>query len=175
MTTETESNSTSTQNDAWLAVDPAYLPYLRIKLSIANVFPLIACVAAAVVSKNDVFTYLATFGIVATVMSLLWCNLQLAPRRYKRLQYCLRELDINLQSGYLFWKSVSVSINRVQHVEVDQGPIQRKLGIAVLSVYTAGSTGSDMKIPGLLIEDANAIKSRLLNAINNEEPEDDAE
>lgn len=175
MNSAPETQPEATAEDRWLAVDPAYLPYVRISFLIGHIFPLIAGVALIIFDLEEVLTRLAMAGSAVASLSLLWCIVFLAPRRYLRMRYCLRELDVNLQSGYLFWKSVSVSINRVQHIEVNQGPIQRKLGIAVLSVYTAGTMGSDMKIPGLAVAEANAVKSRLLNAINAEESEDDAE
>jgi membrane protein YdbS with pleckstrin-like domain len=171
----TGKNPSVTADDPWLAVDSAYLKYMRISYLIAHGMLLIFALFWIFINPDEIVTRIAAAVAAITVLSFVWCSLFLAPRRFIRIRYCMRELDVNYQSGYLFWKSVSVSINRVQHIEVNQGPIQRRLGIAVLSIYTAGTMGSDMKIPGLAVEDANTIKSRLLNAINSEEPEDDAE
>lgn len=175
MTADSSTPDETASHNHWLAVNPAYRTYLRIRFSLLHAQILVVIVALALLRLEGVPTGLIKFLGGFCLISFAWCNLVLVPRKFARLQYCVRPLDVNLQSGYLFWKAVSVSINRVQHIEVTQGPIQRWLGIAELSVYTAGTTGSDLKIPGLAAAEANNIKSKLLNLINSEEQDDDAE
>ena len=69
----------------------------------------------------------------------------------------------------LYWRQVSVACNRIQHLEVSQGPLERHLGLATLSVFTAGTLGSDMKLPGLKLQTATNMKFHLLDKINAEE------
>jgi membrane protein YdbS with pleckstrin-like domain len=80
----------------------------------------------------------------------------------------LREQDINLQKGFMFWKMVSVANNRIQHLEVRQGPVERHYGLASLIIYTAGTMGSDLRIPDLTLAQAQQLKAQLLNSINTE-------
>ena len=69
----------------------------------------------------------------------------------------------------MFWKLVSVSFNRIQHLEVRQGPIERAYGLATLAIYTAGTFSSDLQIPGLTLAKAQQLKTQLLNNINMED------
>lgn len=63
--------------------------------------------------------------------------------------YALRERDIIYRSGVL-WRSVTaVPFNRIQHVETASTPLDRRFGLASLQLYTAGSSGGDLKIHGL--------------------------
>ncbi len=47
-----------------------------------------------------------------------------------------------------------------------QGFISRKLGLASVELFTAGGRSSDLKIPGLLLEEAQKIKNLVSQKIN---------
>jgi membrane protein YdbS with pleckstrin-like domain len=90
--------------------------------------------------------------------SLTW----LALKRVEVKGYALREHDIAYRSG-LFWRKVVVlPFNRVQHVEVASGPLQRRFGLATLKFYTAGGSSVDLKIEGLLAPDAEKLRAHIL-------------
>lgn len=77
----------------------------------------------------------------------------------------MREFDIAYQSG-LFWrKTVIVAYNRVQHVEVSSGPLQRKFDLASVKLFTAGGTSVDLKIDGLSTERAEQIRTFVADKI----------
>lgn len=76
--------------------------------------------------------------------------------------YVMRERDVTYRSGYLFRSVTTVPFNRIQHSEITQGPIARKFKLSHLKIYTAGGSGSDLKIPGLDPEEA----ARLRDFIN---------
>ncbi len=156
----------------WQSVDPAYKKLLRIHILIQ----ILASTAMLgffywiLPPETHVFFY-GLFAIAATLFG--WLFFIWAPKTAKRLQYVLREDDIQLKRGYLYWRHLAISCNRIQHLEVSQGPIERYLGLGRLVVYTAGTMGSDMKLPGLALETAQTIKAQLLKKINAEEIESD--
>lgn len=77
----------------------------------------------------------------------------------------MREFDIAYCSG-LFWrKTVIVAFNRIQHVEVSSGPLQRKFGLASVKLFTAGGTSVDVRIDGLSKERAEQIRAFLAQKI----------
>ncbi len=89
----------------------------------------------------------------------------------KRKGYALRDRDIVYKKG-LLWKSITtVPFSRIQHCEVKQGPIARLFNLAVLHIYTAGGSSSDISIPGLLPDTAQTMKSFVLQKIKSEEEE----
>ena len=72
--------------------------------------------------------------------------------------YALREKDLLYRSGWFIRKQKVVMLNRVQHVSVQSGPIERKFGLASISIYTAGASQADFTIKGIKEETAQNIK-----------------
>ncbi len=60
--------------------------------------------------------------------------------------YDIREEDIDIQSGMIVIKRVLIPMNRVQHVDLEYGPIMRHFNLASLVITTAGS---NHKIPAI--------------------------
>jgi len=60
--------------------------------------------------------------------------------------------------GLLFRSDTVVPFGRVQHIDVDQGPLERYYGLATLTLHTAGSHNASVHLPGLLNEDAAAMR-----------------
>ncbi|MFT6270717.1 MAG: membrane protein YdbS with pleckstrin-like domain [Alphaproteobacteria bacterium] len=79
------------------------------------------------------------------------------------MQYALREHDLNYQSGLIFRSLVSQPILRIQHIEIKRGPIERKAGLATLQVFSAGGMSHTFNIPGLVYEDAIALRQFILD------------
>ena len=76
--------------------------------------------------------------------------------------YCVREQDITLFKGLIFKNIITQPICRIQHIEVKRGPIDRKVGLAKLHVYSAGDISQTFEIPGLALETANSIRNQIL-------------
>ena len=77
--------------------------------------------------------------------------------------YALRQHDISFTSGLIFKKTVSQPILRIQHVELKRGPIDRKVGLAKLQVFSAGGAMHTFEIPGLKLDDAESIRQYILS------------
>jgi len=78
----------------------------------------------------------------------------------------LREFDVAYRSG-LFWrKTVIVAFNRVQHVEVSSGPLQRKFGLASVKFFTAGGSSVDLRVDGLTTERAEQMRAFIATKID---------
>lgn len=74
----------------------------------------------------------------------------------------LREHDMAYRSGLYWQKTVLLALNRVQHVEVSSGPLQRKYGLASLKFFTAGGSSVDLKVDGLSRERAEQVRTYIL-------------
>jgi len=79
-----------------------------------------------------------------------------------RIFYAIREQDISKQSGLIFRKLSCQPILRVQHVEVNRGPLDRAAGLASLQVFSAGGEMHTFDIPGLSIERAEQLREFIL-------------
>ena len=85
---------------------------------------------------------------------------------FSRRKYALRDKDISYKSGVIIKTMTTVPFSRIQHVEIDEGPISRYFGLASLSVYTAGDSSDDLDISGIKKEEALRIKEFISSKIN---------
>jgi len=80
---------------------------------------------------------------------------------YRSWTYEVRADALYLERGVLTHVKTVVPFVRVQHIDTSRGPIDRVIGLSSLVVYTAGSRGADVTIPGLTPEDAEDLQDRL--------------
>jgi len=85
----------------------------------------------------------------------------LAVFRYRRWSYEVREDSLFLDRGVITQTRTVVPYVRIQHVDASRGPVERAFGLATAVVYTAGSRGADVSIPGLTPERADDLQERL--------------
>ena len=85
----------------------------------------------------------------------------LAVLRYRSWAYEVRADSLYLQRGVITRVSTVVPYVRIQHVDARRGPVERGFGLATTVVYTAGSRGADVSIPGLSPERADDLQARL--------------
>jgi uncharacterized protein len=141
------------ETDPLTPLDPAYVKVLRI---VSCIFALILIIGAGAVE----FTRVAPMGIVITPVLLLaaywvWA---IPQRRYNRWGYTAGTDRLRIVRGYLFYSDTVVPYGRIQHMDVDQGPIERPYGLATFSAHTAGTHGSTIVLPGLLHADALVLR-----------------
>ncbi len=82
-------------------------------------------------------------------------------------RYLLRKHDISYESGRIFYGMTTVPLNRIQHVSLGQGPLEKLYGLAHLKIYTAGGSQADLTLPGLQKSKAEELKEHLLYQMKN--------
>ena len=123
------------------------------------------------------FYFIQTNPVTETVW--FWCFLAgallfggllffMASVYFKRKKFKIAENNISYQEGVFFQKETVVPFARIQHIEIDEGPLERFYKTATLSIYTAGDSGRDLKISGLELIKAQEIKSYISNFIKDE-------
>ena len=75
--------------------------------------------------------------MVAVCFVFYWSS-----RYYKSITYNLTSDEVVVERGVWWRVKSTVPYARVMSVEVVQGPISRRLGIATVDIYTAGYTGA---------------------------------
>ncbi|MGM0606546.1 MAG: PH domain-containing protein [Halobacteriota archaeon] len=101
--------------------------------------------------------------VVGTVHSIL---------RYRKWRYVIREDSLYLERGVLTEVRTVVPLVRIQHVDSRRSAVERVLGLASTVVYTAGSRGADVRIPGLEPDTASDLRERLKRLAIEAEGED---
>lgn len=119
---------------------------------------LIAGVGAVAVRIGAPVPLAAAVGLAALVVVL---GLVAAVYRYRVWRFEVRDDSLYIVRGVLTRVDTSVPYVRVQHVDTRRGPLERTLGLASVVVYTAGSRGADITIPGLTPTRAGELRERL--------------
>ena len=94
------------------------------------------------------------------VLVTVW-GLWLIRRQVSAMSYIELSEDLVVRKGRLFRQVSSVPFGRLQYVDLQSGPLERKLGMATLQIFTA-SPSTSATIPGLPIETAERMRERLM-------------
>ena len=70
--------------------------------------------------------------------------------------------------GIWFRSDTVVPFGRVQHIDVDRGPIERYFDLATLTLHTAGSHNASVHLPGLQHDRALAMREEIRAHIKRE-------
>lgn len=90
------------------------------------------------------------------VFALLW-----PPLRYAHWRWSVGPDRVVIRRGVV-WRTHSLLPRvRIQHVDTRNSPLQRWLGLSSLIIYTAGTRGADVEIPGLAAEQAERLREQL--------------
>jgi uncharacterized protein len=118
---------------------------------------------AAALAAEWLLSLPVPFGVAAGLVAALSLGAAVfvPPLRYRAWGFALRDSDLYLRHGVLFRTTSIVPHARIQHVDTSHGPIERWLGLAELVVYTAGSRGAIVAIPGLVRDGAESLRDRL--------------
>jgi len=134
-----------------------------------------ATVLGAVAAAVDRFVFEVGVPVVVAVAGLaLAAGVVNAVLKYRIWRFDVREDDLYLERGVLTRVNTVVPFVRVQHVDTQRGPVERTLGLASVVVYTAGSRGADVTVPGLTPERADELQERLRRLAIESERESDA-
>lgn len=84
------------------------------------------------------------------------------PRlRHRYTAYRVDEKGLEIRRGVL-WRSITtVARSRIQHLDVTQGPLERRHGLGRLQIHTAGTHDATVELHGLAHEQARALRDDL--------------
>jgi membrane protein YdbS with pleckstrin-like domain len=80
---------------------------------------------------------------------------------YRHFRYQVGDVDVRVMHGWWTRHVAVVLHSRIQHVDTRQGPLERAMGLSAVVIYTAGSVGAMVAIPGLAEREAEALRDRL--------------
>ena len=148
-------------------LDPSWIELQRIVGWIvwAALTPLLLTALLAVVFAGSLGVTLSVLlGVlcVATVILLAWTAQTWPKIEYRYFRYLMDGDGVEIRSGVLWRKVVRVPRSRVQHIDVDQGPLERRYGLASLAIYTAGTEFAKVALPGLRYSRAIEMRDGLL-------------
>ena len=107
-------------------------------------------------------------GLTASALVLIglgllaWLNHRWPEIDYAYASYRVDAEGLEIRRGVYFRVVINVPRSRIQHTDVSQGPLQRRLELATLHVHTAGTENAVVALPGLAHVTALQIRDHLL-------------
>ena len=148
-------------------VERGQLGVMRTYAVITAVVLLIAGVGGEIAVARE--TALPMGLVLIPLLILLAYPLLFAPARHYRALGYLRDGDeLHVASGVWVRTETVVPLDRVQHIDVSQGPIERAFGVTRLVLHTAGTMNSLVVLPGLARATAEAIRDEIRARIRQE-------
>lgn len=139
---------------SWQSVSPALARARRIG-ALAAALPVLAiCAVIAVLWTH--WAWLA-FGVllVSSVVELL-----VIGRQVQAISYAELPEEIVIRRGRIFRQLESIPYGRLQYADMQSGPLERRLGLASVTIHTA-NPASGGSVPGLELAAAEALRERL--------------
>jgi hypothetical protein len=98
-------------------------------------------------------------SMILTALFILLVLAMIAKLSYRYEGYAVRQKDITYKSGIFYRSITTLPFNRIQHMEISQGPVEKLFKLYTLAIFTAGGSGSDVQVHGLSMDKANSIKA----------------
>ena len=89
-------------------------------------------------------------------------------RRYRYTRWRLDADGFSLRKGRMWQSEIRVPVNRVQHLDLRRGPLERLYGLATLVIHTAGTRDSAVNVGGLADADAEALRDLLARQVEHD-------
>jgi len=148
-------------------VHPNYKSALRLQTIIVAIPFLVGALIAEAAISNEGFLPSGMIAGPILLLALLLV-LRVPARRFNARGYNMSHDRLRVVRGIWWHSDTVVPFGRVQHIDVDQGPIERFFDIATLSLHTAGNHNSSVNLPGLQQDIAKDMREEIRAHIKRE-------
>ncbi len=102
------------------------------------------------------------FAWLAAAAAAAWFCLWYPPRLYSSWGYRIDAKVLETRNGWVFQRARLLPLSRLQHVDIERGPLERMFGLAALVLHTAGTHSANIRIPGLEAAEATRLRDHLI-------------
>ena len=113
------------------------------------------------VAEPRALLWLILAWLAAAAVSVWYC-LWYPPRLYRSWGYRIDAKVLETRSGRIFQRARLLPLSRLQHVDIERGPLERIFGLAALVLHTAGTHSANIRIPGLEAAEATRLRDHLI-------------
>jgi membrane protein YdbS with pleckstrin-like domain len=106
--------------------------------------------------------------LLPLLIASIWIVFFAPVRRFSRWGYRMNADELQVQHGMLTRVHTVVPLDRVQHLDLAQGPLEHSFGVSRLIVHTAGTLHSQVLLPGLPRETAERMRDEIRARIRQE-------
>lgn len=122
----------------------------------------VALVLAGSIGAGKVVPGVLAAAVLAGAGGLLvrwWTSLV-----WRSWQFRVGEGALHLRHGVIARRESTIPYHRVQHIDLEAGPLERRLGLTSLILRTA-SASSDSTVPGIDAAEADVLRTRILGLV----------
>jgi membrane protein YdbS with pleckstrin-like domain len=162
--THAENGSAHEAASSFETLDPRVVFLFRFSAFVACAFLLIPLFTAlALLGYHRVIPpWLAGAATVPLIAIAVWAIAIHPGFHYRSWRFRIAHGICELRYGVFVHREVHIPLSRLQHVDIRRGPLERRLGLATLMLYTAGTSYALQSIPGLNPERAAELRDRFL-------------
>ena len=140
----------------WRRPARALLTVRRAEVALFVALPCVVAVVIVAVAAGPV----EALGVAAAGAVVSGLSFSAVHRRWLAWGYAERADDLLVRRGVLVRRTSVVPYGRMQYVDVTAGPLDRRLGLARVTLHTAAAA-SDASIPGLPLDEATRLRDQL--------------
>lgn len=149
-------------------------PLERGQLRLMRIHAILGALVAAAVAAVAEYILHKEVGLprgavaLPLALPLLYAVVVSPGRRYRAWGYQLDADELQVRHGVWLQMHTLVPLDRVQHIDISQGPLERSCGVCRLVVHTAGTLHSQVVLPGLARPTAERIRDEIRARIREE-------
>jgi len=106
------------------------------------------------------------FLIIGIYLALTIILFLLFRASFNKRGYAIRAHDVIYKSGIIAETTTVVPINRIQHIELNEGIFSRIYNLGSLQIFTAGGQTGHLHIAGIPVDVAKSIRDVLLKKLD---------
>lgn len=147
-----------TASSGQVPLEPRVLVLWRIRAGLVVAVAAGSCALVAGLTSPAAVTVavVAVVALLAGGLAWWWTGLVWRSWRFEVGAHALR-----LRHGVLTRRASTIPYHRVQHIDLEAGPLERRLRLTTLVLRTA-SASTDSTVPGIDSTDAETLRSQIL-------------
>ncbi len=160
------------KTDVWQPLPVRARTLATISALVGTLVPLAIALGVGLIAADRQSLSFAIAG--ALLLAIPAWAVFIARRRWLRTRWRIDDDGFGVRRGHLWRSDTRVPGNRVQHLDVRRGPLERAFGLATLIVHTAGTRNSALSLSGLDFEEAERLRDTLAARAARDDDHDDA-
>ncbi|MCD9027361.1 PH domain-containing protein [Luteimonas sp. BDR2-5] len=145
--------------DSWQPLPVRARTLATISALLGTLLPLLVALVPGLVFIGRDTPALAVYAALLVLLPA-W-TVWIARRRWLRTRWRLDDDGFGVRRGHLWRRDTRVPGTRVQHLDIQRGPLERVFGLSTLTVHTAGTHNNSVVLAGLDHVEAERLRDAL--------------
>ena len=154
------------QDPEWHGLEPSAKNLMIVFGALPFLIPIIPATVLPIILMP------AWWGLCITVpvtIFSIWFGLRVGYNHWFYTRWRLDNDGFRLRKGHWWQKEVFIPRSRVQHLDIHNGPMERKRNLATLVIHTAGTKSHALKQGGFSLENATMLRNALIPEIRRDD------